>query len=353
MISVVRFPAILFLFAAQALVAAGPDSSASKGTVERVKVHGKSLEGNLEGDSPDRAVSVYLPPGYSAHKSQHYPVVYMLHGFTDNDDKWFRTPQHFINLPAVLDKAIASGGSKEMIVVMPNADTALQGSFYAKSATTGDWEDYVASELVSWIDSHYRTIANRASRGLAGHSMGGYGTVRIGMKHPDVFSSIYALSACCLDSGVNPPQPANGPSPLESIHTAEEVRAAPFGVKAQFALAAAFSPDPLKPPLFLDLPLTAGAPQREILARWAANAPIAMVDQYVANLRQLHAIAFDVGLQDNLISGSRALDEALNRYRIPHTFETYEGTHTSHIADRVETKTLPFFSNQLAFGKSK
>jgi enterochelin esterase-like enzyme len=206
---------------------------------------------------------------------------------------------------------------------------------------------------VSYIDSHYRTIPNRASRGLAGHSMGGYGTIRIGMKHPEVFSSIYALSACCLDSGMNPPQPANAPSPFESIHTAEEVRAAPFGVKAQFALAAAFSPDPLNPPLYLDLPLKDGVPQYDVLARQAANAPVALVDQYVANLRELHAIAFDVGLQDGLIAGCRALDGALNRYRIPHTFETYEGTHTSRIAERVETKSLPFFSNQLAFGKSK
>jgi len=88
-----------------------------------------------------------------------------------------------------------------MIIVMPNAYTALEGSFYGKSVTTGDWEDFVVSELVEYIDSHYRTIANRTSRGLAGHSMGGYGTVRLGMRRPDVFSSFYALSACCLDSG--------------------------------------------------------------------------------------------------------------------------------------------------------
>lgn len=343
---------VLALCLVTAAAAAPSDSSPSKGSYERIKVHGRSLEGNLEGDSPDRFVSVYLPPGYNSHPNQRYPVVYLLHGFTDSDDKWFGLVKHFVSVPEVAGRAMSSGASKEMIIVMPNAYTALEGSFYGKSVTTGDWEDYVVSELVRYIDSHYRTIANRASRGLAGHSMGGYGTVRLGMRHPEVFSSFYALSSCCLDSGTGAP-PQVTAAVIEGIRTAEQVRAAPFGLKAQFALAAAFSPDPLNAPLFLDLPVKDGAPQPTVLARWAANSPIAMLDQYADNLRHLKAIAFDVGMQDNLISGSRQLDARLQTYKIPHTFETYEGTHTSHVADRIETKVLPFFSAQLRFENSK
>jgi enterochelin esterase-like enzyme len=341
------------LFFCLAAVAAGaPPETAAKGSYERIKVHGRSLEGNLEGDSPDRFVSVYLPPGYKSHPRRRYPVVYLLHGYTDSDDKWFGLAKHFVNVPEIADRAIGSGASKEMIIAMPNANTALEGSFYAKSVTTGDWEDYVVSELVSYIDSHYRTIADRASRGLAGHSMGGYGTVRLGMRHPDVFSSFYSLSACCLDAGTGAPSQTSARA-LEAFQTAEAVRAAPFGVKAQFALAAAFSPNPLNAPLFLDLPVKNGAPEPAVLARWAANSPIAMVDQYVDKLRRLRAIAFDVGLQDTLISGSKTLDARLTTYQIPHTFETYEGTHTSHVADRIETKLLPFFSAQLKFADVK
>jgi enterochelin esterase-like enzyme len=330
-----------------AVAAAGQTGSAAKGEYERIRVHGKSLEGNLEGDSPDRFVSVYLPPGYKSHPRLRYPVIYLLHGYTDSDDKWFGLEKHFVNVPEVADRAIGQGASKEMIIVMPNADTALQGSFYGKSETTGDWEEFVAHELVAYVDSHYRTIPNRDSRGLAGHSMGGYGTVRIGMKHPDVFSSFYALSACCLDAGMAAPQ-TNGAA-LDALRTVEAVRAAPFGVKAQISLAAAFSPDPSNPPLYLDLPMKDGTAQRDVLARWTANSPLAQLDQYVAELRSLHAIAFDVGLQDSLISGSRVLDKRLQEYKIPHTFETYEGTHTSRIAERIETKVLPFFSAQLKF----
>src|SRR5579863_2847827 len=85
-----------------------------------------------------------------------------------------------------------------MILVMPNAYTLYQGSMYSNSVTTGVWEDFVVRDLVSYVDSHYRTIPARESRGLAGHSMGGFGTIRLGMKFPEVCSSNYILSSCCL-----------------------------------------------------------------------------------------------------------------------------------------------------------
>src|SRR5215813_8560812 len=111
----------------------------------------------------------------------------------------------FTSLADNADKDIAAGTMKEMILVSPDAFTKYSGSMYSSSATTGDWESYIAEDLVSYVDSHYRTIADRMSRGLAGHSMGGYGTIRIGMKRPDVFSSLYFISACCL---MNTPLPA-------------------------------------------------------------------------------------------------------------------------------------------------
>jgi len=110
-------------------------------------------------------------------------------------------------LAEAADKDIAAGTMREMILVNPDAFTKYSGSMYSSSPTTGDWQSYIADDLVSYVDKHYRTIANRMSRGLGGHSMGGYGTIRIGMKRPDVFSSLYIMSACCL---MNTPFPANG-----------------------------------------------------------------------------------------------------------------------------------------------
>jgi S-formylglutathione hydrolase len=323
-------------------------SAPPRGTVAVISVHGAFLEGNLEGDSPDRQVSVYLPPSYQRDGARRYPVVYLLHGYTDTDDRWFGRVQHFIDVPAVADRVFAAG-VREMIIVMPNAYTRYQGSMYSSSLTTGDWENFIVRELVAYIDSHYRTIPNRTSRGLAGHSMGGYGTLRIGMKHPDVFSSMYALSACCLMLNERLFTAVTASPPTEGISSFEEFEKADFGTKAQFASAAAWSANPARPPFFFDLPTRNGQSQPLIVAKWAANAPLAMVDQYLSNLKQLTSIAFDAGDKDTAIAAtSRMLDAMLTSYKLPHVFEIYDGNHVNHIADRVEQHVLPFFAKHFA-----
>jgi len=329
-------------------VICGQIAGAPRTAVDVIKVHGVSLEGNLEGDSPDRQVSIYLPASYHRDGARRYPVVYLLHGYTDTDDRWFGRVQHFINVPAVADRALAAG-VREMMIVMPNAYTRYQGSMYSTSLATGDWEDFIARDLVEYVDSHYRTIPNRLGRGLAGHSMGGYGTLRIGMKHPDVFSSIYALSACCMALNDRLFAGSETPSPAEAIRSFEEFEKADFGTKAQFASAAAWSANPTKPPFFFDLPTRNGQLQPLIVAKWAANAPLAMVDQYLHNLKQLKSIAFDAGDKDTAIaSTTRTLDAMLTSYGLPHVFEIYDGNHVNHIADRVEHQVLPFFARNLA-----
>ena len=137
-----------------------------KGTKERIKIYSKAIAGNLVNDPAEREVTVYLPPSYQTQPNQRYPVLYMLHGFTDNDSQWFGWEDHWINLHEVLDAALAEGKSKEMIVVMPNAYNRFKGSMYSSSPTIGDWETFVAKELVQYIDSHYRTLADVSSRGL-------------------------------------------------------------------------------------------------------------------------------------------------------------------------------------------
>lgn len=335
-----------------ALLFAQGAKSPKHGTVERIKIHARSLEGNLEGDSPDRDVLIYLPESYRAAAGRRYPVVYMLHGFTDSPDYWWGFKQHFINLPAVLDKAFSDGSRRDVLVVMPDAFTAYQGSMYSNSVTTGDWEDFVAKELVDYIDSHYRTIPTVASRGLSGHSMGGYGSLKIGMRHPDVYSSIYALSPCCM-SAPNPQSSGRGGGRAEAIHSKEEVAKADFGTKATLAEAAAWSPNPKNPPLFFDLLTKDGQFQPDVAARWAANAPLALVYQNISNLRRLHALAVDVGEQDGLSADVKVFDRILNDFSVAHIYETYPGDHINHIADRIETKVMPFFSKNLSFDQPK
>lgn len=341
---------LFVLFVVPAAPASSQPASAKTGKTERIKVHAKSLEGNLIGDSPERNVSVYLPPSYETARNRRFPVVYMLHGYTDSDAKWFGLDgKHWIHLPQVLDRAFGQDGVKEMIVVMPDAYNTFQGSFYSSSVTIGNWERFVVEELVAAIDKRYRTIPNAASRGLAGHSMGGYGTLRIGMKYPRVFSSIYALSPCCLTPPSGEGQDGK-PSPAEAVKTVGEIAKANFGTKAQLAGAAAWAPNPNNPPLFLDLPTKDGQSRPDVAARFAANAPAAMIHQYIFNLRELKGIALDAGTQDRGIHpGTVTLHEILGQYKVPHFFESYDGDHLNRIGERIERQVMPFFTKHLVF----
>lgn len=324
--------------------------TAQKGSKERVKVYSLAIEGNLIGDSPERDVTVYLPPSYNYESDRQYPVVYMLHGFTDNDHQWFGWEDHWINLHEVIDQSLEDGSAKEMIVVMPNAYNTFKGSMYSSSPTIGDWETFITQELVNYIDYNYRTLPQKESRGLAGHSMGGYGTIRIGMKYSDVFSSIYLLSACCMEGGVT--TNVDFMHSLESITTIEQLPNAGFGQMANLASAAAWSPNPNKAPLYLDLPFENDEVRQDIASKLAANRILYIIEQYIPNLRNLKAIAMDAGLQDQGISNSTVkLHELLNSYDIAHTYESYEGNHINKISDRILTRTLPFFSKNLNFGE--
>ena len=319
-------------------------ADAKPDTVEHIKIHGESLEGNLEGDAVDRDVFVFLPPSYSKDKHRRYPVVYALHGYSIGAEQW----THEIHVPQTIEGAFAQG-AKEMIVVLPDSKTMHNGSMYSSSVTTGDFEKFISHDVVTYVDAHYRTLPNRESRGLVGHSMGGYGASRIGMKHSDVFGSLYIMSPCCMSA-----RPAGAVNPelekkLESVKTAEDSAKLAFLERAQLATAAAWSPDPKNPSLYLDLPFKDGAVQPDVLAKWAANAPLAFIDQYIGNLRQYRAIAIDVGDQDGLRTDTAKLHEVFDNYGTANTFEIYPGTHTSAVADRFQNHVMPFFDKNLCF----
>jgi enterochelin esterase-like enzyme len=272
----------------------------------------------------------------------------MLHGFTDSDSKWFGTEHHWINLPMIADSAVENGLAKEMIIVMPNAYNSFRGSMYSSSITIGDWETFVVKELVDHIDANYRTLAQKDSRGLAGHSMGGYGTIRLAMKHPDIYGSIYLLSPCCLGTNVN--ANAGLVKNVAAVTKKEQLEEQPFFVSATLASSAAWAPNPQKAPLYLDVPFKDGTIDPDIANKYAANAPLFMLDQYIPNIKKLNAIALDAGAQDFEISGTtKQLHERLEQYGIEHIYESYQGDHVNKIGRRIYTEVLPFFSKELRF----
>lgn len=313
--------------------------------VERIKVHGRALEGNLEGDAADRDVLVFLPPAYARERTRRFPVVYALHGYSIGADQWSQE----IHVPQTIEGAFAKG-INGMIVVLPDSKTMHNGSMYSGSVTTGDFENFVARDLVAYIDAHYRTLAKRESRGLVGHSMGGYGATRIGAKHADVFGSLYIMSPCCLAPRAAAQFKPEDEAALAAVKTPDDSAKLPFILRAQLASAAAWSPNPHNPPLYLDLPI--GANQQGVLSKWAANAPLAFLDQYVTGLRQYRAIALDVGDQDGLRTDTGKLHDLLDSYGIANTFEIYPGTHVSNVAFRFQDYVLLFFGRTLSFDQA-
>lgn len=309
---------------------------------ERITVHSPSIAGNLESNSPDRKVIVYLPADYHSHPDKRYPVLYALHGYSINNEIWTKE----INTPQSIDNAYAAG-VKGMIIVLPDSQTVHNGSMYSNSVTTGNWEGFITKDLITYIDANYRTLATRESRGLAGHSMGGYGTLRIGMKYPEYFAAIYSLSPCCLSARQAPSEDVL--NRLKAVTTPEQSPSLSFWERATMASAAAWSPNPLKAPLYFDLPTGDAQADHALLARWAANAPLAMFDQYVPNLKSFTAIAIDMGDKDGLKSDSDAYHQALTTYGITHTYDIYDGDHVNRLPDRIQNHVLPFFGKHLKF----
>jgi len=320
-----------------------PLAAQEQGDVQHLSLQSEALAGNSIGDSSTRSVSVYLPVAYQQFPDRKFPVLYLLHGYTDSNHKWFGQKDHWINLPVLID-SLGIAQEEQFIVVMPNAYNSFQGSMYTNSSTTGHWEDFIAEELVTYMDENYRTVTSPEGRGLAGHSMGGYGTMRIGMKNSDVFGALYAMSPCCLES--NLPTNAGLIKNIAKVTDPSMIDEQPFFVRISLAAAAAWSPNPNKPPMYYDLPYDEnGAVIDSIADRFKANEIIANLSDHQQGLQEIDQISIDVGNQDFMIlKSSGVLHQHLDEMNIENHYEVYDGDHTNQIGKRLGTHVLPFFA---------
>ncbi len=134
----------------------------------------------------EKMVDIYFPPGYDENPNWHYPVIYYLHGWNDNNmGVMLYTLQELIN-----------NGTIEPVIMVGADNYCLPfgGSYYVNSVLWGDYEDYMVSDLIDWIDSSFRTIPGRDARALLGHSMGGYGAFRYGILHKDKFRALSSFA---------------------------------------------------------------------------------------------------------------------------------------------------------------
>jgi S-formylglutathione hydrolase FrmB len=324
-------------------------------------VHGFSLEGNLTGESPDRTVAVYLPPSYAQGSERRYPVLYLLHGIGGTQRDWtqgWHDEPRWHNLQDVMDRGIAAGRIAEMIVVAPDELTKLGGGFYTNSEATGGWEDFTVFDLVGHVDETYRTRTEASSRGIAGHSMGGYGAIMLGMKHPDVYQVVYGINPALLGWGSD--------LTLENTAWERTLDATPatlnprqdFYPVSLHCVAQAFSPNAGRAPLFDDLPFErVDGELREARAAhdaWTRHMPLYLVEEYRDNLLALRGLRFDSGRNDeypHIPPTNLALSLRLEELGVPHVFEDYNGDHRDRMwgeEGRMATEVLPYFSRLLA-----
>jgi S-formylglutathione hydrolase FrmB len=306
------------------------DGSA-QGTVQIDSFYSQSLD-------EYRHFSIYLPEGYDEQSPETYPVVYFLHGFgADHTD--------YEGMYDDLDELMSSGGILKLIVVKPDGGCEpYTGSFYTNSILNGTFEDYIVHDLIEYIDDQYRTKPFGEFRAVSGHSMGGYGTMKLAMKNPHIFSSLSAHSA---------------PLDLQNFDTAFfpqlvlwENGGGEFDpdngnvTHMMFAMAAAFSPNLENDPYYVDLPIDSqGEIVDSVFQKWLEHDPYTMIDEYIPELHGLN-IYFDCGLWDELLLYSHSVDFSarLTELDIEHTFVTFLGDHTTQIYRRLKD-SFPFHSD--------
>jgi enterochelin esterase-like enzyme len=336
--------------------ASGGADPAPSGKLVYDRLQSEALRGNLLETPSERSVIVYLPPSYGEDSQRRYPVLYFLHGITSTNTDFAGGQEKSISVEPELNRLIGDGTIREMIVVLPDARTRFGGAFYTNSTVAGDWEDFIVRDLVGYVDARYRTLARPESRGVAGHSMGGYGAIKLAMKHPHVFSAAYALSPACLawagDLTADNPAWAKALALKRPEDRAED----DFYSLAFLAMATSFSPNPERPPFFADWPFVAtegGLKVDEVAhAKWSAEFPVPLLERYSGNVARLRGLRFDVGKGDqfsHIPAGCRLLSRALTERGISHSFEEYDGDHNSRIWERLWTKVMPFFSETLSF----
>lgn len=336
-------------------VARTPDSPLH-GRVVEVVVHGRALEGNLLGDSPDRTITVYLPPGYAREPSRHYPVIYSLGGFQPPPAFAKRIGPHpEAYLFAAVDRAIGDGTLGEVVVVNVEGWNRLGGSFWVNSRATGGWEDFITHDVIAAIDARFRTLASRDSRGLYGGSMGGFGAISIAMHRPDLFGAVFAQSPCCL-ALVEELGPGAAWIPLQqaTLEQADALfRQGDPGALQAFALAAAFAPDPRRPGYFGDLPYRVEGrkvvPDEPGYSRWLAQLPGTRLDKEGGGLKTLHGFRIQYGDHDELRHipvSVPAFHQALLAHGVQHEFHYDHGGHMD--TSRFGRDALPFFARTLA-----
>jgi pimeloyl-ACP methyl ester carboxylesterase len=342
-----------------------------------------AIRGDVMEDYWLRDILVYTPPGYDrADTTKNYPVLYLLHGYGGNHTYF----KGLYDVGDVMDELINSGQIDPMIVVTPNATNNLGGSFYTNSpeigagqSFAGRMQDFIANEVVHVVDSVFNTIPDRAHRGIAGHSMGGYGAVKLAMLRNDLFCSAASMSGPIAFWGTNPTSPdfdgileflpvmygENGFNPLDTVVAGDT--AAFYGISPgpgkritnmMFAMGAAFTPhDPANADTsyahyfntglfrgYIDLPFDVrGQLVPSVWTTWMNNDVTAIFMAGYGGVFDSTALYVDAGVDDDLVLDVQAqvfaqvAGSRIDQFEIyPGVPGLYPANHTGLISERLK-----------------
>jgi hypothetical protein len=318
------------------------------------QIRSEKFAQNKIGVSPVRNMVVYLPAGYERSNAR-YPVIYFLPTPFDS----YRAPFEKNGAQELFDRAIRAGVIDKFILVCVDMTTPVGSSWYVNSPVTGNWEDFVVQELVPYVDKSFRTLPSRDSRGIAGDFMGGYGALRFGMTHPEVFGSVYALHPVGTGSGIFAMYSRPNWETLANAKSLDDVNKDVYS-RIFTSIFQAHLPNVSKPPLYIDLQAHKEgdilAIDSAVTARLRENFFIeSLIPQYADNLKSLRGVKFDWARSDpnqDHVYANQALTHKLNEFGVVHEAEEYNGVWgTGNWAEsgRIFTEVLPFFQRNLIF----
>lgn len=326
------------------------------GSVARLVVESKLLQGNLFGDPATRPVDVYLPAG---HDGRDLPLLVQLVGITSSglsQTNWVGFQE---NMPERLDRLIGEQLMPPAVVAFPDCYTRIGGNQYINSVATGPWEDFLIIEMLAAIENRFG-CGGPGRRGVFGKSSGGYGAIMHALRHADVWSAAachsgdMAFELCYLP---------DMPSTLRALAASEnsierwwlqmeQAKKRPDGsfvTMNTLAMAASYDPDPSE---FLGMRLPVSFDTCEIIeerwANWMRHDPAVAVETMGENLRKLKALYIDCGERDqfNLLYGARRFVRHLKDRGIAHRYEEFPDNH-SNVDYRMD-ESLPFLVHALS-----
>lgn len=316
-----------------------------------------ALLGNFFQDPAERKMLVYTPEGYNPDGGMRYPVIYLLHGVPLGDSSfvspelWAKNmPGTYVDFPQEgfktwIDNMIKSGEIKPVIIVMADAKTKYGFCFYTNSVLQGNYEDFIAEDLVNYMDANYKTIDSRDGRAVIGHSQGGYGAIRMGLFRSDVFGTVASHVSIPYFEGLKAgipfllaenPNGMNGPSPEKFMTT------------VTYGMAAAWSPNLNNPPFYVDLVFEypSGAIREDVWQRQLQHDPYTLLDTRAEYLKTLNGFYIDAGSLDPWADLVQVFAQKLTAKGVPHHYEIFNGDHFDKMFERLEV-SLKYCSNCL------